>query len=74
MEHKFAKYLKEGCRFSSNGELFFKYFLNIAVASDLDSVGGVRRFVRFPTLLTTGFSLFNQNMAEKVMIIEILCS
>ena len=37
MEHKFAKYLKEGCRLSSNGELFFKYFLNIAVASDLVS-------------------------------------
>ena len=37
MKHKFSKYLKEGCRSSSDERFSFKYFLNFALVREISS-------------------------------------
>ena len=35
IKHKFAKYLKESCRLSSDEQIFFKYLLNISFVREI---------------------------------------
>ena len=37
MKHKFAKYLKESCRLSSDEQFSFKYFLEVAFVREISS-------------------------------------